>query len=1378
MIEIGDKEQFLERVWRELAPSEFTWERRALAKIREQLTPLPPLGVWTGFEFMALNGATFEGDALIFNAQGAWLLRMLNLHGWLDPGRWSWVHVGEDQRRRVIDNPLSATQEVAQNLRELLSERMKGANCPPIHALVVLTDHTLKIEGGVQPEGLFAAPDGPAALPNVMDALNHSQGPGLKSRDKLYGLDALKRFVEAVDNAELDSTGKYPRVGDRRLKRLLETSESHQDYEAVHARNNTKRARARVFFAQRDHSENRQERLMQAAKREHRVLETLAHPNVLHVEHFLDVKARPTLLFEHIPNAVRLDHYLQANTALSITQRLDVLRQIADALLYAHRKQIIHRALGPQCVLVVPDADGAPKTVKVMNWQTSAQADHLTSATRHVHDYLATDLYLAPEHATAPEERTDVFGLGVLAYALMTGRAPETSASRMIWRLMKQRGLRLSADIDGVHPALEALVLRATNPLVRERFLSVAAFVEALEAARVEILNQDDHSNNTVDPLEAGAGDVLDERYEVVRRLGAGASAVALLVRDSQDREVVLKVAQSANQTARLQAEARDLKKLNHPQIIPLLGTDEIGGRFALILRFAGKTLRERLRESGRLSLDDLLRFGEHLCVLMATLENQRVFHRDIKPENLGVGDGQRELMLFDFSLADAPIDAVEVGTTIYRDPFVVTRQRWDTHADRYAAAVTLYEMATHALPVWGDGVSPPHFDPDATLQLDADRFPAALRTELTAFFKRALAREIQDRFDHGEDMLAAWRQLRTRATTTDHGLSAQAIELATLDTPLAQLSLSDAAASAVDRLNLITAADLLNQPPQSFYFLRGAGAQVRDELATLRRALAARLDNTDSRAADARAAGDRSQDASTWSIDRAMKHLLDQIDHHKSINEEQGALLWRALGLDDDVEPFPWASRDAVAQAAGQPVAAVAQALTRAAACWGGDENMVALRDDVVALIKRAEGVLDDEALARGLIGLRGSLEDDTARRMRVGAVLARAVVMAELAPERPKSKQQPPRRASARHAGRVFIATRPALLDTLSALGTMADLLADENPLRSPAQAYEQLADELVSAGLSPLTRARLHPLAVQASEHAALSSRQEIYPCGMSADRALRLASGVLVSGGPLDEAELRERVQARYPHAEPLPTGIELEQLLREANIPLQRHSSGHGFVSIHPGSHSASQGLSAWTSATAADQEADRATKKIAYCLRYGGFLALMVSPAHAEAVADALTKRHSALVRCSLDDLWLDTMDKVVTELGADWNTVYGADAPDANDADRQIFETHFLSAAVVPQARQALLDLPVGSSVLLTHPGLMARYRKQGAMDALEALRDRAGTPEGPHAVVLLLPADQQHEGPTIDGAVVPVIGPSQWMRAPRSWTRALLKA
>ena len=120
--------------------------------------------------------------------------------------------------------------------------------------------------------------------------------------------------------------------------------------------------------------------------------------------------------------------------------------------------------------------------------------------------------------------------------------------------------------------------------------------------------------------------------------------------------------------------------------------------RAAIAARTTGSrwSLGARLRDQGPLGYDQLERFGNELFQTLDALAARGVRHRDVKPDNLGLfkrSDGSRQLMLFDFSLADAPDQDVHAGTRGYLDPFLggtgrspVRRPRRVVRRGRHAA--------------------------------------------------------------------------------------------------------------------------------------------------------------------------------------------------------------------------------------------------------------------------------------------------------------------------------------------------------------------------------------------------------------------------------------------------------------------------------------------------------------------------------------------------------------------------------------------------------------------------------------------------------------------------------------------------------------------
>ena len=149
------------------------------------------------------------------------------------------------------------------------------------------------------------------------------------------------------------------------------------------------------------------------------------------------------------------------------------------------------------------------------------------------------------------------------------------------------------------------------------------------------------------------------------------------------------------------------------------------------------------------------------------------VGHRDIKPANLGVRkdghDHEDHLVLFDFSLVNAGTVAVTAGTPPYLDPFLGApgRGRYDSAAERYSAAVVLFEMATGTTPRFGDGLSDPASVPDEAA-IDGSMFDPAHADALAAFFRTALARDARQRHASAADMLSAWQAVFAGSPTLD----------------------------------------------------------------------------------------------------------------------------------------------------------------------------------------------------------------------------------------------------------------------------------------------------------------------------------------------------------------------------------------------------------------------------------------------------------------------------------------------------------------------------------------------------------------------------------------------------------------------------------
>ncbi len=212
-----------------------------------------------------------------------------------------------------------------------------------------------------------------------------------------------------------------------------------------------------------------------AALREFQLLETLQHPGILRAYNFTEHELGPALILEHDPLAIRLDHFLaQQQDKLSIDTRLDLVRQIAEVVRYAHDKKVVHRALSPaehprHPGRQRPAADQGlqlagrlPRAVK-LHGRVPHRVGHVARGPL-VED--ASTAYMAPEALTDDNlgEHLDVFSLGAIAYHIFSGVAPAANGLELSNKLREtkrppdqlrpQRGRRGPAVPDPVqHPS-------------------------------------------------------------------------------------------------------------------------------------------------------------------------------------------------------------------------------------------------------------------------------------------------------------------------------------------------------------------------------------------------------------------------------------------------------------------------------------------------------------------------------------------------------------------------------------------------------------------------------------------------------------------------------------------------------------------------------------------------------------------------------------------------------------------------------------------------------------------------------------------------------------------------------------------------------------
>lgn len=216
--------------------------------------------------------------------------------------------------------------------------------------------------------------------------------------------------------------------------------------------------------------------------------------------------------------------------------------------------------------------------------------------------------------------------------------------------------------------------------------------------------------NVTIQP-----GRILAGRYRIEKEIGVGGMAVVYRANDLNTHHyVAVKVLKPEynrddEYVARFQREAEAAFKMTHHNIVNLLdvGMDANGNRFLIMEYVEGQTLKDVIREKGRLTESSAVQITIRILSALQHAHSNGIIHRDIKPQNILMqSDGH--VKVSDFGIAriankdTLTKDDSVMGTVHYFSPEQASGQKTDVTSDLYSVGVTLYEMLTGRVPFDG----------------------------------------------------------------------------------------------------------------------------------------------------------------------------------------------------------------------------------------------------------------------------------------------------------------------------------------------------------------------------------------------------------------------------------------------------------------------------------------------------------------------------------------------------------------------------------------------------------------------------------------------------------------------------------------------------
>src|SRR5213592_621278 len=217
-------------------------------------------------------------------------------------------------------------------------------------------------------------------------------------------------------------------------------------------------------------------------RREIQLAASLQHP---HIVPLLAAGHADDLVYYTMPliDGESLRAKLAREGELPIPDTVRLLRDVTDALAYAHAHGVVHRDIKPDNVLVanhhaVVTDFGVAKALGESPGRSS-----LTSAGMA----LGTPAYMAPEQAAADphtDHRCDIYAVGTLAYEMLTGRPPFTGATpqHVLAAQVSERPVAVTQQRETVPPALAEAVMRCLEKNPADRFQTAEELLHLLEA--------------------------------------------------------------------------------------------------------------------------------------------------------------------------------------------------------------------------------------------------------------------------------------------------------------------------------------------------------------------------------------------------------------------------------------------------------------------------------------------------------------------------------------------------------------------------------------------------------------------------------------------------------------------------------------------------------------------------------------------------------------------------------------------------------------------------------------------------------------------------------------------------------------------------------
>src|SRR5437773_249174 len=219
-------------------------------------------------------------------------------------------------------------------------------------------------------------------------------------------------------------------------------------------------------------------------QQEAQTIATLVHPGIIRVFDYDVQEGVPFLVMDYAPHGTLRRRYPKGSL-VPLPVIVSSVKQVADALQYAHEPKFIHRDVKPENMLL-----GRRQEVLLSDFGIATIAHSTSSLSTSAEGTSGTLAYMAPEQIEGhPRAASDQYALGVVVYEWLCGERPfEGSVSEVMAQHLSMPPLPLRERVSAIPAEVEQVVLRALAKDPKARFASVAAFSAVLEKASQRVL--------------------------------------------------------------------------------------------------------------------------------------------------------------------------------------------------------------------------------------------------------------------------------------------------------------------------------------------------------------------------------------------------------------------------------------------------------------------------------------------------------------------------------------------------------------------------------------------------------------------------------------------------------------------------------------------------------------------------------------------------------------------------------------------------------------------------------------------------------------------------------------------------------------------------